>query len=300
MTLCRADFEVLKNIPTKDLPDARHEPVQRSRMVVGLNRPIGLLGGCYFYFHKPLHSVYPNSQVIAVMALKRLELESQMLAASSSSGLSREVTHVIIYAPAAAPMLFRRVCQSFQHSDRELLQSYDIKIVSHCWLERCITEKKKIDINPYLIRKESKILVKSCSKKRVTTFNDGEHLVPIHTHDMKCDIEGEDQCTRSQQYSELSHRGEPLKKRRMSKVNDILNANEKTLLVDSCCMSKDAPEELHQFDDTGVESTSRTPDALRFQLNGLQFPLKHSKLLWDSQCVQDIARLYLGCSQGTE
>ncbi|MCO5548044.1 hypothetical protein L7F22_001500 [Adiantum nelumboides] len=111
-----------------------------------------LLKGCYFYFHKPLHSVNPDSQTLANMTLTRLRLSAEMLGASMSCDIMLNTTHVIVYMPLESIIPLRRLLQSLKQSKKVLSESPHINIVSHSWLEDCLRKKERLCIKPYLLR----------------------------------------------------------------------------------------------------------------------------------------------------
>ncbi|CAK9273004.1 unnamed protein product [Sphagnum jensenii] len=90
---------------------------------------------CNIYFHHPLHSINPDTQVVAAMTLRRLALEVLMYEGSVSKTIDQSVTHVVVYTAPQSPVPYKTLLQSFTARERKLLKSSSINIISHCWIE---------------------------------------------------------------------------------------------------------------------------------------------------------------------
>ncbi|KAL3684731.1 hypothetical protein R1sor_002753 [Riccia sorocarpa] len=90
---------------------------------------------CVFYFHKPIHSRNVDSQVVAETALMRQRLEVSMRAGTVAESLTRAVTHMIVYTSPNQSLSFRTIFKSVAPSERRLLMSDKLKILSHQWID---------------------------------------------------------------------------------------------------------------------------------------------------------------------
>ncbi|CAM6048477.1 unnamed protein product [Sphagnum compactum] len=94
---------------------------------------------CNIYFHHPLHSINPDTQVVAAITLRRLALEVLMYEGSVSKTIDQSVTHVVVYTAPESPVPYKTLLQSFTARERRLLKSSSINIVSHCWIEDALS-----------------------------------------------------------------------------------------------------------------------------------------------------------------
>ncbi|KAL2652956.1 hypothetical protein R1flu_021084 [Riccia fluitans] len=87
------------------------------------------------YFHKPIHSGNIDSQVVAETALMRQRLEVSMRSATVAESLTRDVTHMIVYTTPNQSLSFKTIFKSMKPSDRRLLMSDRLKVLSHQWID---------------------------------------------------------------------------------------------------------------------------------------------------------------------
>ncbi|KAI5062491.1 hypothetical protein GOP47_0023030 [Adiantum capillus-veneris] len=141
-----------------------------------------LFKGCSFYFHKPLHSVNPDSQTLANMTLDRLRLAAEMLGASTSCDIMLNTTHVIVYVPLESTIPLRRLLRSLKQSKKVLSESPHINIVRHSWLEDCLRRKERLCVKSHSLREgvhvstESESLKQQCTKANSSGSSDMNSL----------------------------------------------------------------------------------------------------------------------------
>lgn len=62
------------------------------------------------YFHLPVFfSRNPDSQSIAMLSLRRLQLEAEMEGASTSRNLFGDITHMVVYVPDGVKLSFKTI-----------------------------------------------------------------------------------------------------------------------------------------------------------------------------------------------
>lgn len=127
------------------------------RLKFSRSSPWGIFHDCHIHFYKPIHSRNPDSQYVAMMALRRFRLEAEMRGASISNNICDESTHVVVYAPIGIQLSFRRIMQSLSEPERKLVQSSHMCIVTHAWIEECIRVGKKLDSALYSLRNEENL-----------------------------------------------------------------------------------------------------------------------------------------------
>lgn len=315
-------FQVLKNISNKDLPNAMWKPpLQQGKRKSGRDWHWGLFEGCSFYFHRPLHSVNPDSQLLAMMTLKRLQLQAEMLGASISCDLTSSTTHIIIYVPSLLLIPMKRLRQSFNNSEKEFLQSSHVNMVSHLWLEESGRKKERIEISPYLLSAGGdlftndtnassqnevaiKVTANTCRHSDGMTWNSNSHPVKKEPCLPAVEEGGHDRrrkvpCKRYVKSPKCSAWGESLKERNMLSREECVKTMEDTIKEDFCFKRKCKDPALQQRDGrTKCDVASTRTDTAVFECHS---KLTMSQVVWESECLQDIAQVYLGsfCSESS-